>query len=84
MHVGSCRASDLDGIATRHWPTELYFRHSDLCFSDVILAAGVEVEQGVCSYGDLPGYWNPVANRTVGNWTLLDKDCQLEVSAHNC
>ncbi|KAK9907706.1 hypothetical protein WJX75_008525 [Coccomyxa subellipsoidea] len=39
---------------------------------------GVELKQGVCSYGDLPGYWNPVANRTVGNWTLLDLECQLE------
>lgn len=52
-----------------------------MCLSFQSIAAGVELKQGVCSYGDLPGYWNPVANRTVGNWTLLDLECQLEVSA---
>ncbi|BDA50920.1 hypothetical protein COCOBI_17-1390 [Coccomyxa sp. Obi] len=41
-------------------------------------STGLAVGQGVCSYGDLPGYWTPVEGRSVGNWTLLDQDCQLE------
>lgn len=43
------------------------------------LLAGLALEQQNCSYGDLPGYWTPLANRTVGNWTTLDQDCQLQV-----
>lgn len=47
--------------------------------SHSILFAGLAVGQGVCSYGDLPGYWTPVEGRTLGNWTLLNEDCRLEV-----
>ena len=36
--------------------------------------------QTTCSYGDLPGYWAHKANSTVGTWTLLNNECQLQVS----
>ena len=35
--------------------------------------------QPACSYGSLPGYWAQKPNSTVGTWTLLDDQCQLQV-----
>ena len=35
--------------------------------------------QPACSYGSLPGYWAQKSNSTVGTWTLLDDQCQLQV-----
>ena len=45
------------------------------------LAAPAEnlLGQATCSYGELPGYWAHKANSTVGTWTLLNDECQLQV-----
>ena len=43
--------------------------------------AELALESTPCSYGSLPGFWTPVANNTVGNWTVFEESCQIEVGS---